>query len=656
MKRIVFLIAIGVALQSASALAQDIVADRGVDQSVDYAALARIGPWDDRNYALTADDLKLLSKNEHELSEAIPAFYRVELRKAFPDMLREGPVQYPRSALPKFLIKYTGYKIDGDFYRDTNREGDRWVVYQNKRVEVIEEAEDSTRGLDGESRITNPFGAAESSIEYNPTNPDIVIAGSNGPGSGQKMHFSTDGGVTWNAAAALPLGGTCCDPTMDWSSDGTLAYTATLGSSVFVYRSSDNGQTWDDLASEPGNDPRREVSLGGSVDKEFLHVDRSPTSPFQDNIYLTWHESNRLKVATSSDQANTWSIVSLPATTQFRGIGSDITTDAAGNVYHFWPATSSRIIWLAKSTDGGATFAAPTQVAATQGGFDFPLPSIESRRAFIYVAADVDMSNGPFADSLYAAWTDNTGPDNDGVPAANHGRIQVAYSRDGGASWDIVTPHETADSNDVDRWHPWIAVDDSGNVHVIFYDTRLDPSRTSVNLFHTVSTDGAQTFSTPERLTTVSSPNIGGGFEFGDYNGLSATLDSIISSYTDNRAESGAFLTVDVYAVGTELDVATDTDQDGVPDVSDNCTSVSNAPQRDTNGDGYGNVCDADLNDDCVVNVADLGLLRADFFATGSDLDADFNGDGTVNVADLGILRLGFFGAPGPSGQTSVCD
>ena len=83
--------------------------------------------------------------------------------------------------------------------------------------------------LNGEVRITSPNGAAESAIKINPVNTDLVIAGSNGPGSGQVMHYSTDGGETWNGAAALPGGGTCCDPTVDWSSDGTLAYTATLG-------------------------------------------------------------------------------------------------------------------------------------------------------------------------------------------------------------------------------------------------------------------------------------------------------------------------------------------------------------------------------------------------------------------------------------------
>ena len=96
-------------------------------------------------------------------------------------------------------------------------------------------------------------------------------------------------------------------------------------------------------------------------------------------------------------------------------------------------------------------------------------------------------------------------------------------------------------------------------------------------------------------------------------------------------------------------DCDVDTDGDGVPDDEDNCTAVPNSDQRDTNGDGFGNICDADLNNDLIVNATDLGLFKADFFAVG-DLDADFNGDGVVNAIDLGIIKGGFFQPPGPSG------
>ena len=99
-----------------------------------------------------------------------------------------------------------------------------------------------------------------------------------------------------------------------------------------------------------------------------------------------------------------------------------------------------------------------------------------------------------------------------------------------------------------------------------------------------------------------------------------------------------------------------DTDADGVPDNCDNCVEVPNGPaipdaggnvQRDTNLDGYGNLCDPDLNNDGAVDFLDLGLLKAVFFT--DDADADLNGDGSVDFLDLGLMKTGFFQPPGPS-------
>ncbi|MHC4346127.1 MAG: thrombospondin type 3 repeat-containing protein, partial [Planctomycetota bacterium] len=99
-------------------------------------------------------------------------------------------------------------------------------------------------------------------------------------------------------------------------------------------------------------------------------------------------------------------------------------------------------------------------------------------------------------------------------------------------------------------------------------------------------------------------------------------------------------------------------DGDGVPDTDDNCILVPNGTtipdaggnsQLDSNGDGYGNICDADLNDDLVVNGLDVGPFVEQFGTSGPD--ADLNGDGVVNGLDVGPF-VGMFGqAPGPSGQ-----
>lgn len=56
--------------------------------------------------------------------------------------------------------------------------------------------------------------------------------------------------------------------------------------------------------------------------------------------------------------------------------------------------------------------------------------------------------------------------------------------------------------------------------------------------------------------------------------------------------------------------------------------------------------CEADINNDGVVNTEDLGLLLGEFGCAGAACSADINEDGVVNTEDLGLL-LGEFGCEG---------
>jgi hypothetical protein len=474
------------------------------------------------------------------------------MRRASPELQRSRDARYPLSALNVFRQSWGGYLIDGSYYRRAFRDGTRYYVSLDSAL-----PESGTAGgadfVSGEVRVTSPRGAAESAIAINPGNTQELVAGSNGPGGGQRMHYSTDGGETWTQVD-LPLGDTCCDPTVEWSSDGTYAYTAALGGcfiffcELWFYRSDDGGATWTSLETETPGDPRRE--LGSQADREYMHVDQSPASPHQDNIYIMWHSGNVMRMSRSTDFGHTWNTVVFPDTTNDRGIAGDIATDRAGNIYYAWPAFNSRTIRLRKSTNGGLTFGATTVVATTQASFNFPIPAMDAREAAVYVAADADLSDGPYADSVYLAWTDATAvPSSD--PASNHAWIRVAYSRDGGASWTLTTPHETDDLLTVDRWQTFLAVGPDGTVHVIYYDTRRAPDRRAADLFYAYSTDGAQTWSEPQRITSEQSPNIADGFEFGDYSGLDIVMDDLVAIFTDNRDETGGSNeSVDVYAAG----------------------------------------------------------------------------------------------------------
>jgi hypothetical protein len=126
---------------------------------------------------------------------------------------------------------------------------------------------------------------------------------------------------------------------------------------------------------------------------------------------------------------------------------------------------------------------------------------------------------------------------------------------------------------------------------------------------------------------------VGGGISHGD--SLGATL-SVAGGYW--AVESALAAT----GAGGDLD------GDGIPDSSDNCIDRSNADQLDVDGDGYGNPCDFDYNNNGVVDLVDVGGL-IDALGDVSATQYDNDGNGVPDLVDLGAMMSAFGIPPGPS-------
>lgn len=92
-----------------------------------------------------------------------------------------------------------------------------------------------------------------------------------------------------------------------------------------------------------------------------------------------------------------------------------------------------------------------------------------------------------------------------------------------------------------------------------------------------------------------------------------------------------------------------DVDNDGVPDNLDNCQVVANGPllsvsgcgQFDVDQDGYGNACDADISNNGVVDLPDIGAVLGGLGGSSPLLDISCNG--VVDLPDIGAV-LGALG------------
>ncbi len=95
-----------------------------------------------------------------------------------------------------------------------------------------------------------------------------------------------------------------------------------------------------------------------------------------------------------------------------------------------------------------------------------------------------------------------------------------------------------------------------------------------------------------------------------------------------------------------------DGDRDGVPDHRDNCSTVVNPAQLNTDRDEFGNACDPDFDQNGRVGISDFNALRAGFGLRegdpGFDAAVDLNGDGGIGIADFNTLRAYFGRFPGP--------
>ncbi|HEY3250056.1 MAG TPA: T9SS type A sorting domain-containing protein [Ignavibacteria bacterium] len=343
--------------------------------------------------------------------------------------------------------------------------------------------------------------------------------------------YSTNYGATWSASALLDstllgsglLRNSDASVTVDTAGNfyiTTIALNNSNGNGTLaIFKSTDGGVTF----------PIGQILAQGSgEDKEMVTTDLVPGSPYRNNIYISWSRlslSPDIRLIRSSNAGQSWSapvFVSSPST---NGQGSDPAVGVNGEVYVVWVSYSYTTQYFNKSTDGGLTFGSPMIIASGTAPF---IPFSQSGPT-TFPSIAVDVSGGPRNGWIYVTWGDGRNGDAD---------IFLSRSTDHGSTWSAAQRinNDALNNGKVQAW-PWIAVNDSGKIAILFYDTRNTPNTSIIEAWLARSDNGGVSF-TNEVLSSEQSPTNrpNSDVRFGDYIGNDFWGNKVVPVWTDERA------------------------------------------------------------------------------------------------------------------------
>jgi hypothetical protein len=431
----------------------------------------------------------------------------------------------------------------------------------------------------------------EPSIAVHPTNANLLAVGMNdvrtlavSNDAWQSLAFSTDGGGSWTeslvpgypgdtsaAGLASPIRGNAAasDPWLSFDNFGNLffAFIAfqrtppgqpanTVANALAVAKYTAGGSYVKTVVVERGT-----VGLGQQEDKEALAVD-NVSARFPGRVYICWARftggNNHVGVKYSPDHGETW--ISSDFVGPQRDLnamqGCNLAVQPDGDVFVSYrtfdnnPSNSNKndsAVFVARSSDGGATFSSPVRVANFVDYRQIATRTPPVFRVFADTALAAD------ANGVYVGWAGRNG--------ANGADVFVSRSKTDGASWEAPV-HPTAGAN-AHELMPSLAAA-GGVLSVLWYDSRTEPAFTAsgpvtgqcpsgattgtgctgMDVYYnqaSTTAGGALSFGTEVRVTDQSfNPNLYGSIKaitpfIGDYVGLAANATTAFAVWTDNR-------------------------------------------------------------------------------------------------------------------------
>jgi len=201
---------------------------------------------------------------------------------------------------------------------------------------------------------------------------------------------------------------------------------------------------------------------------------------FDNRVHVAWYErttttNNEIFYKRSTNGGSTWLAPVRLTWNLGRSYSPAIAADSASRIHLVWKDNTpgNNEIFYKRSDDMGVTWSSPTRLTWSSGDV-------------INLFLVVDLS-----DRVHMVYNDDT---------PGNREIYYKCSTDYGASWS--TPKRLS-WNSGNSYKPKAAVDLSGTVHVVWYDTSVDPTE----IFYKNSTDLGATWSAMARLTWNSGPS-----------------------------------------------------------------------------------------------------------------------------------------------------
>jgi hypothetical protein len=310
--------------------------------------------------------------------------------------------------------------------------------------------------------------------------------------------------------------------------------------------------------------------------------------------------------------------------------GNTVSTDfPTANAIQSSHAGGGQDVFVTKINSAGTAFVYSTYLGGSgTDGSEYPSIAVDTL-GNAYITGDTDSTDFPTTNPIQASLNgENADIFITKINSAGSAHVYSTFL--GGTDFDAV---------------PSIAVDTLGNAYIAGL---ASPDFPTVN---PIQASPGSLFAADIFITKINSAGDAivystflGGTQTDDF--PSIAVDTLGNAYVTGITNSDDFPTVNPIfpSGGTNTGflskISEDTDGDGVLDNSDNCPTIPNPAQIDTDGDGLGNVCDDDDDGDSIFDSVDTQPLASsddfeDFALGGTSFGTILSRGGlTVSVTD----------------------